>query len=137
MLNGKFVNWAVCLSNFVFGIPIFKYTKGNDRYLLGTMILASALMHISETKHNLPGIYPFNKWSWYFLNLDRGMALSITLYVLYYFNKGMPIPFKLGIIGLICLGLSEKFEYGLIWFMINHSIWHYCAFTILGLTFDF
>lgn len=50
-------------------------------YIIIPMI-ASILMHLSERKHNLPGIYPFNLYSTQFLWLDRIIAVSSGLYII-------------------------------------------------------
>jgi hypothetical protein len=131
------INFFAALSNIVFGYPAYCYaTTTFQRMLTTTMICASFLMHISEVKHGLHGVYPFNKWSWWFLQLDRVMAIVCTVYVLFYaLIVGVETNWIVGIGGLLCMGCSEFFVDGW-WFGILHALWHGCAFYILGLTFN-
>lgn len=110
-------------------------------YIIIPMI-ASILMHLSERKHNLPGIYPFNLYSTQFLWLDRIIAVSSGLYIIrniylsnftLLFNNNFLL---LNIIGFISMFISETsdnrvHDYQLV-YMIFHIIWHICAFHILG-----
>jgi hypothetical protein len=76
-------------------------------YSLNLTILISFLYHLSETKHDLPGIYPFNRYTGLFLNLDRIFSIyglyivCINLFKLHLQTIGI------GILGLICLAVSE------------------------------
>lgn len=58
-MNGKLVNLIVTISNIFGLIPLCESI--NEKYFEVTLItqvtVASILMHISETKHNLPGVY--------------------------------------------------------------------------------
>lgn len=123
------VNWIVSLSNYVFGLPVLYAARQPHQVLLVTMtIAASFLMHISETKHGLPGVYPFNQWSWYFLQFDRVMAIASGGYVLY---KTGIMQLPMATIGFVILALSERVERGHAWFAVTHILWHACAFYML------
>ena len=132
------INLIVALSNLVFGLPLFKVAdKFYESYLLVLTILASTLMHLSEIKHGLPGIQPFNLWSCYFLQFDRIMAVMSGIYVAYQvLVMGIPINWLIGIVGLILGLLSERVNHGQIWFAITHIGWHWAAFYILDMSFQ-
>lgn len=70
----EFIISATVLSNLV-GLIVFTLdVRPADLVLVAITMIASMLMHISETKHGLNGIYPFNKLSNLFLNIDRSIA---------------------------------------------------------------
>ena len=99
------------------------------------MVLASILMHLSEKKHGLNGIYPFNDFSYQFLWFDRIMAYWCILRVIIKINN-CPIDqigchLILGLFGLSLNLLSEKFPYKyIIPYAIMHCIWHLIAYYI-------
>jgi hypothetical protein len=101
------------------------------------MIIASILMHLSETKHGLIGIHPFNKYSRIFLWFDRIMAYICSLhvlYIMYYKWNSLTNDFILwGLFGLLMQMVSEIIvtnqELPLI---ITHCIWHYVAYDYYG-----
>lgn len=76
MLNGKQINLIVAASNIFGIIPIYYSNNFYEKVWVWTIILASILMHLSERKHRLPGVYPFNLFTKQFLWFDRIMALS-------------------------------------------------------------
>lgn len=129
MIAGEYVNFIVALSN-IFGVIYFptRYTG-----IATLMITASTLMHLSEVKHGLPGMTPFNQYSYIFLWWDRIMAYICTVivsYEIYARYKMLPthlIPY--GIFGLFCNFISEVIitdQHYL--FVIFHSIWHHVAY---------
>jgi hypothetical protein len=130
MQFGYLVNLIVTLSN----IPgFFVYYKTNDKIILLASI-ASVLMHLSEQKHGLPGIYPFNKFSNEFLWMDRIMAYISVLNVLYnLYLKWYIIPNSSiiwGLTGLFLNFVSEviiKNEW--LPFTFAHGLWHIYAYT--------
>lgn len=74
-------------TNLVFGLPAMGYVSGLDNKLvILTAVVVSFLMHISERKHQLPGLYPFNQWTQVFLNLDRVVAVFLSSYMVYLFH---------------------------------------------------
>lgn len=127
------INFIVAFTNivaiypFLLDINCFSLFQ---RLLVITMTIASCLMHLSERKHKLNGIYPFNLFSWHFLQFDRVMAVLCTLYILFQlgFNHAS-INWFIAISGLILNGISELFDGYL--FVATHSVWHFCAFSTL------
>lgn len=77
------VHNLLAVSNLL-GLPAVILLLGKEKYfaacLVGTVIAASILMHLSETKHNLspaPWLVP---WSSLLLNLDRAAAAMNVVY---------------------------------------------------------
>lgn len=90
-------------------------------------------MHLSETKHNLPGIYPFNKYSLFFLNLDRLTAYSAMFWIIYLVVSNKIYSTALiieSVLALVSLYLSENYPLNKTQFTVMHSIWHLLAFDI-------
>ena len=139
MVLGPYINVYMAMTNGL-GIPtLHKIYHSRDRHKKQTQILVAAtmlssfFMHLSETKHHLPGIAPFHVYSWYFLQWDRIMA-SIMVAVGVYKVEKKPISKPLlGIsaIGLVCMFLAENIEGGYLWFTIFHSIWHAVAYYLM------
>jgi hypothetical protein len=76
------INIIVASSNIVGVYGLIKYSIfSKPWYIVFSAMLASFLMHISETKHNLPGVL-FVKYSYLLLWLDRIVAISTSLYVI-------------------------------------------------------
>lgn len=103
--------------------------------LIIIMALASILMHLSERKHKLSGIWPFNLWSNFWLNVDRMAAIYSATYVIPYIYDAFMIgdysPLFIGVSGLWFLYLSENhFIYNTSWFIGTHSTWHIIAFYL-------
>lgn len=129
-------NLIVALSNIV-GIPCVLYCK--NPMIISIMIMSSVLMHLSDQKHGLPGIYPFNKFTKLFLWLDRLMAYLLTLQILYMmYYKWAKIPTYLifyGIFGILLQFISEvalpmyKLNNHKVLFVISHCLWHFVAYT--------
>jgi hypothetical protein len=138
-----FINLIVTASNFVF--PIFCKMQGVSPPLLAYVpMLASALYHISERKHGLPGVAPFNAYSNELIWADRVGAFASGAFVLY--KTGLsPSPVNLAVAagGFACLTVSEhdiifqKLGWGHFhvnkWlFAVTHTVWHTCAFYLLA-----
>ena len=129
----KLINIVVSFSN-LYGL---KLINGNLPVTINvytmSVISASMLMHISEKKHNLSGIYPFNKYSSYFLWYDRICAYAGIIYVFksLYYIPDMYI-FTRGLFGLLMLGISENLLENKHLFMISHATWHLLAYNVLG-----
>jgi len=135
----KWVNIIVTSSNICGMIPLMiSFQKGNmfEVVLIGVTILASVLMHLSETKHKLPGLY-FQTYCNEFLWFDRIMAVLSSLYIFYNlvnFHASLLTSWFVTkvIIGLSFNFLSERVFTGPIIFMILHSGWHCLAFSIFA-----
>jgi hypothetical protein len=106
------------------------------------IMTASTLMHLSETKHGLPGIGPFNKRTNTFLWFDRFVSLAGIAYFAYRAYQREKIssillhPYLW--FGLLSLGISEH-PHRLIqdrnkiislhcW---GHAIWHFAVYEIM------
>lgn len=121
--------------------------------VIGAAALASTLMHISERKHGLPGISPFNQWSHEFLQIDRAMSLIAGAYGAHSAFRNNRLGKSLVSIvltGLSCLRIAEDSDQALIdafganpvvlgasapqWiFAAFHCVWHCMAFTALAI----
>ena len=102
--------------------------------LTSSSMLASILMHATETKHQL--IPPVaGEYSEHFLNIDRLMSVLLISYGVYHVSKISPYlllaPGLKLITGTICLRLGEMTS-NLPLYTLLHTIWHYCAYTSLG-----
>ena len=157
-MRGEIINLVVALSN-VFGLwPLYTSYYNTDRFfyyephLIFVMIIATFLMHISERKHNLPGLL-FGNYSNYLLWFDRIMAWIMSFYVflividtvllimsndgtkgLYNNLSGFGLVFFDISMALASLHLSERIEPNYNsqeWFAFWHIIWHYLAYDIL------
>lgn len=144
-----FANVIVSLSNIIGFYCIIIYKLNGLKKLLVVMpVFASIIYHLSETKHNLPGIYPLNKYSNILLNIDRFFAVISFIVTLYNIIK-LPLYkqikyLTIGIMALLCLIISERdviyknlniysdFTINQYEFILFHSIWHFMAFTLLA-----
>ena len=116
-LSGKQINLLVTLSNIVGFIGLW-YCSGLTRVVLGLSVFSSILMHLSEQKHGLPGIYPFNCYSGTLLWVDRIAAYIAGVYALFYImNVTKQIGFMIGY-AILCGFISE---------VVITTQWHYYA----------
>ena len=139
MINyGKLVNFIVTISNLWGLYPLFKSLSQShycESLLIFLTVLASFLMHISETKHQLPGLY-FINYSYPLLWFDRIMAVTSSIYVFTKIWTNWFILFQNYLLFKIILGLSLNYvserKSILYWdFMFSHVIWHLIAYQIL------
>lgn len=72
-------NLILGISNLAFIPAILYATKRVHIMLLLVAMVGSTLMHISDDKYGLPGIYPLNRYSWAFLQLDRLAVVSLLM----------------------------------------------------------
>lgn len=132
--DGRIINLAVTLSNFVGVIGIF-ILSGLAQKILLMSVVTSILMHLSETKHGLPGIFPFNKMSKLFLWLDRiaaYLALFFSLTYMMKLNIEIVCVLLLALLSIVTSECIISDQWGL--YFIAHSIWHiliYYAYIIL------
>jgi hypothetical protein len=113
--------------------------------LVFTLMMASIMMHASETKHGLRGIefgqFSLVRESQAFLWLDRVVALLVVAYILagwlwlglYYPS---PLFWLVGGVGLVCMTISEHWARTPQQFMMSHGTWHILAFTALAILFS-
>jgi hypothetical protein len=177
MLSGKQTNFIVTCSN-IFGIvPLWKSIKNIissfdnksdnkkpkklkkgtviiETIIIGTSVIASVLMHISETKHGLPGLF-FVSYCNYFLWFDRIVSLSCCFYFGKKFydkerekaitetgNSSLKIIGKrilknkllyMLIAAGSCCFISEMIATTNVVYATFHSIWHALGFMLIGL----
>lgn len=133
-------NILVALSNYTV-LPLVLTNTSAYKYLTLLPMTASFIYHLAETKHNLPGVYPLNTYSYQLLNLDRLFAvLSGGLVVCILLKNPKLITLKLlslGLVGVTSLLYSERDKIpGLtirpFSFLISHTVWHITAFYILN-----
>lgn len=153
------VAWFVTLSNLVGVLPLYqavgKLAAGMayDAYipitwwieliLLFLSIVASILMHMSETKHGLNGVLingkPFTNYSMEFLWMDRFAALFLGGYVAieiwrgtYHLTRAILV---VGVVGLVAMFVSENIARTPVQFAMTHSLWHAIAYMTLWTLF--
>jgi hypothetical protein len=135
----RWVNIILASSNLTAIFFIDRHTNE----IVGTMIyiftmFCSILMHLSEVKHGLPGIHPFNRQSTELSYLDRiWLIVSISYGFIKLWYCGI-ICFHITKhyfgIALVCLFLSENIEptknkiFNLMFFCITRSLWHILGF---------
>lgn len=65
------------------GVPALANSLAGGRYvnafMIGFVMVATWLMHATETKHGLVPPEPFRSWSLFFLNLDRVASITLAL----------------------------------------------------------
>jgi len=149
-----FINYLVTTSNIFALIPIIRLLseKAHGKaFFVSVTALSSFLMHLSETKHRLPGI-AWQRFGYYFIWLDRIMATICGLFIGYdlfvdYKKSHSIIGYKSImtrlllikiIFGLSCNALSERFDpiannHSL--FAFFHIIWHYLAYDTINEVF--
>ena len=121
-------------TNIVALAPIYRYISTKD--YLGAAICtssfaASCLMHISETKHNLPGVC-FKDQSNLLLNVDRFFAVMLAVYgSLTFFKKPSINPVITFGIGTIASIIGEKTN-NLTAYTVLHTIWHILSYGTLA-----
>ena len=131
------INWILAGSNLFGTFPLYKAIqagKHKEAYLIGGLMIASGLMHISETKHHLtPPI--FQKYSGIFLNIDRGLSIIIPLLYRDRIIDRLPDVLPLGAMGVICLLIGEiKTDdptFNTIFYPGLHLIWHACVYSLI------
>ena len=120
--------WLAC-TNVVGIYAACQYTAGSRAWcgiLLATA--ASFLMHISETKHGLPGFW-LAQYSGILLWLDRMVAIGTGICTLPYLTRRLALY---GAVGLLLSAAGEMRVTRLREFIVLHSAWHVIAFGILS-----
>lgn len=136
-------------TNVIAFLPIYFYADIGD--IIGALLctfslIASVLMHISETKHNLPGVL-FKEYSNILLNIDRLFALILFCYgiitfinnpdVIYHYYMGkdfielLIFPIVIFSTGAIASYIGENTD-DLKLYTLLHTIWHICAYGTLA-----
>jgi uncharacterized membrane protein len=131
MTDTKIQNLFLAITNLI-ALPTIIHTQHYlNKVIVIFAMVASILMHLSEKKHNLSGIHPFNRFAWLFLQIDRVVALISGLYVLYMVPAFTPKLLAIGIAGLSCMAISEHIAKEINWFVFWHTCWHICAFCAM------
>jgi len=117
--NLRWVNAFMAATNLAVIPALF----GDHVLLSAAVSTASFMMHLSETKHGLPGIIGHSN---IFLWADRAVAVGSIIYALNY-TISRPIT----LIGLVCMSISEYRRTPLPVFIMFHTIWHCCIYYIL------
>lgn len=126
-------NLLVAGSNLVGLLPILTATQPVIQVWMSIIVISSVLMHLSETKHQLPGIYPFNRLATPLLWLDRVMAMTPA--VLLWVERELAVQFLidnfgLSIFGLLMMWLAERGVTRKSMFVLTHSLWHGVAYYL-------
>lgn len=135
-----FTNWIVANSTLLIGIPyiLCYWDRWSWLSVLAwvTVIAASYLMHVSETRRGLPGVHPFNRWATEFLWLDRIVAMAAgawvawcTLTVPGFATVGVVCG---GLISLVAMAVSQNVPMHNDLFAATHSLWHFGALIIFS-----
>jgi hypothetical protein len=127
------INIIVTLSNLAAIPAIIQATSYPDRAISIFVMVASMLMHISERKHKLPGIPPFNKWSYQLEMVDKSAAWIAGAYFIYNNVPLLISNYPLVIFGLLMITLAERVAAGYMFFMVTHLLWHFSVYRMIFL----
>lgn len=134
--RNRWVNYVVSASNIAALWPLWHAPTPWHAALAVAAMSASVLMHISERKHNLPGVWPFRQWSKQLEWADRAVAYTSMAYVASrLLTQSMPWAWPIGLGGLAALALAEHWEGGPVWFAVTHCTWHLAAYAVLAMAF--
>ena len=138
----KYLAHYLLTASNLLGIPALLKADFPYNVLVGSIMLGSTLMHISETKHNLePPI--LKNYSYALLNVDRALALSagaVFAWKFFQMEKNVQLQVLIiGGIGAICMLLGEiKTEdktFNNVLYPLLHTIWHSsvyaCAYLLV------
>lgn len=138
------VQWITILTNFDGLVLTFIAGQHGQSFLCAVfciVTISSTLMHLSEIKHGLPGIKPFNTHSKLFLTMDRFTSYTIMLGgILSLLQYDWDNLIKLGkpfVMGLFFLTLAERLFVQpdniihLLGYFITHNMWHILAYRCL------
>lgn len=132
-----YINIIVASSNLI-GLYFMNH------WIILMAMIASILYHLAETKHNLPGIYPFNLYTQTLLNIDRLFAVVAGLWAIYNVKDNVDIIiynyWKSIIFSFICLFISEGDRFAFYptnkpLYIVTHCIWHALAYYHLSICF--
>jgi hypothetical protein len=128
----EWINLGLAVSNlYAFRAVHVAYTKGlyTLAISIGAAAVASTLFHLSERKHNLPGIAPFRRITRTLLWADRLAAYAagaVALYHLRSIREWIPA----GGVAFVLMGISEWQSSPYIFFPF-HLGWHVMAYHLL------
>lgn len=139
----KGVTHYILAASNILGLPaLIRACTWTDKALVFSIMAASTLMHISETKHELdPPI--LKDWSYALLNVDRGVALTAGMIFAWkffqiHYNRQVQV-LAVGFLGALCMLLGEiktsNPTYNNLVYPSLHTIWHasvyYCAYLLV------
>jgi hypothetical protein len=129
------MNLCLAMTNLVGLSPFFEAT-GSDRFFVLLPLVSSFLFHLSETKHDLPGISPFKEYTHIFLMCDRISACVAVAWVISRFLDHHDVYIKngtlsLGVVGFCSMLISETPGINQDVFFLLHNVWHICAFVVM------
>lgn len=137
------VNIYLAATN-ILGWPSLIRTRGMEKIIVGSIMAASALMHISETKHTLvPPLVCLQDWSQTLLNIDRLVTYTAGPYFIYKFWRAcddIHSIWKKSIVWVFVAGALalRAGEYKTKWPMFNyviypllHTIWHAAVYYLI------
>lgn len=131
----KLTHLVISSSNILGLIPVYSLFAAERYYgsaLVFSAVVASVFMHLTETKHDLQGLY-LAEYSNTALWIDRIVAYLTGLYGLYLFYIN---PVK-SIWMIICplygafWGFIGERTRSLPWYMFAHTTWHFFAYLSL------
>lgn len=140
------VNVYLAATN-VLGWPALVKARGMEKIIVGSIMMASTMMHISETKHTLvPPLSCLRDISNILLNIDRLVTYTTGPYFFYKFwrlyrpAENWKSPHQesvvwIFIVGALALRLGEYpvkgrlFNYLIYPFL--HTIWHACVYYLI------
>ena len=141
------VNLILGFQNLLFAVMYWPFMGSNyHRLLIIIPATASFFMHLSERKHDLPGISPFNRHAKLSLNIDRAFAaVGIGYYLFYMTHHTLSFEWYFDIIvALVFLGLSElvkprkwfsidntAIHFESLWHLVTHTVWHFQAYKLI------
>ena len=128
--TGHTINAWMALTNLAVLPALLTQNDKKLVWMASMAALGSFLMHLTETKHNLPGFYP--SYSKLFLNLDRLIALAVGTYVSLSYYTRLDL-LAIGIPGLICMMISESPFTPQRVYVLCHTLWHCSVYTIFYL----
>jgi hypothetical protein len=128
-------NYILSLSNIAGIFPLYASIKKRNYVisaLTGTIMVASTLMHISETKHQLIGIHPFNKISSILNNIDRIISYPTGIYFIYLsYRTKQPLSWWIeGAIGIIFVRVGEYITTPY-YYVPLHLVWHFIVYHLI------
>lgn len=100
--------------------------------LLGLSLSASCLMHLSETKHQLPGLFGLDAHSQKLLNGDRVMAVALAAYVGAHSETWRDSRVIVAFALLLMASALGELTQSWFWYPLLHTVWHLGVFYLAG-----
>lgn len=141
-VNLECINWIVAASNIIgVLVSIALFLQGRLKYA-GIVFIASILsvmMHLSETKHTLPGIPELREYSEFWLWCDRIYSYSLAAYTVWRLHGNRNYVdlsvWTFGIFGVLACAIGEIGNVSVSTFAILHIYWHFVAYVVMYYVF--